>query len=313
MKIHTIVMHRGRLNAEISVGSASLQLAAKLEQERLDGELAVRLSRSNNDREVGQVAEGFMESLRATAAAEQQPPQTQAQHNESSAGVHHNSTAGSLEDGPQDLTSAATCIMSQPSEAANPTSDTLLDQFEAGAPLDRSLQALGLSDEACCARGAPNPLPRGQCKDSAAACGALWNVKASNSPNVEAYSTGSAAAAASVRYEDTKPDHQGHGHELHAVGRQILRGHGATYTRGKCYACLERTDVVLMGCAEGHASCRTCLRTLLITALGDRSLLPPKCCDTLLDPAMCAEVLQLHEERLLAERVEQVCECVWCM
>ncbi len=125
-------------------------MAAKLEQERLDGELAARLSLSNNDREVGQVAEGFLESL---AVQEATGPQQQETGSEgvtlgvselqaSNGGLQGDSLDASQPHIPQTRI-VLTADSTNPGNAHENDSDDL----EAGAPLQRSLEALGLNEE----------------------------------------------------------------------------------------------------------------------------------------------------------------------
>ncbi len=270
-----------------------MRLAAKLEQERLDIELARRLDRSNNDREVGQIADGFLESL--TAAAEvpvlHQP--------ESAPGVQR--PRGSPQDNPKNvgLNTEAPCAASyaNPEEVHDNQRD---DEDEAGAPFRRCMQGLGLNERrGFPAAGAPNPDVRAQ-RTVEESFGNFQGVSLSTTDGLN-----EAAGATPKRNAVAVMHLRAQARRGVASSRLIMAGR-ATFSKGPCYACLDFTDVVHLGCKEQHKSCYTCLRKLLITALGDRALLPPKCCDTRLDPSLWPEVLDMKEERLLAERIQQV-------
>ena len=74
-------------------------------------------------------------------------------------------------------------------------------------------------------------------------------------------------------------------------------------TKTRCSICMDVNDVAKLAC--GHWMCRSCLSTLLLTALSDRSLLPVRCCQQPLSEELAAAVLPPEALLTLAQRTRQ--------
>ena len=78
-----------------------------------------------------------------------------------------------------------------------------------------------------------------------------------------------------------------------------------SYEITNCDACFQKNmEGFVFAC--GHASCRSCLRTLFLTALGDSSLLPLQCCELPLDMNVVDDLLKPQDAETLRNRLNEM-------